>query len=172
MPWEGAEVHCRCLSDSPSSSSSPAPSPRWHCLRHVGSRLTVAYPLGILLEDSVSPVSHCLKWIRRFDQVPLFPLLVEFPDHIFCWPCQMSLRLPRVMNEVRKVTPPDEELKIIIFSPFVLHSVAQVWAGTDGPSPSLAAQTRAGVPWRSGSDGENGVPSIELSFTTYFREID
>ncbi len=47
------------------------------------SRLTVAYPLGVLLKGSVSPVSHCLKGLCRFDQIILFPLLVEFPDHVF-----------------------------------------------------------------------------------------
>jgi hypothetical protein len=34
----------------------------------------------------------------NFDQVIFFPVLVEFPDHIFC---QMSIRLPRVMNGFR-----------------------------------------------------------------------
>ena len=62
-------------------------------------------PLGILVVGSVSPISHRLKCLHRFDQVIFFPLLVEFPDHIFC---QMSLRLPRVMNGVRKVTSPHE----------------------------------------------------------------
>jgi hypothetical protein len=52
------------------------------------SRLTVAYPLGVLLKGSVSPVSHCLKCLCRFDQIILFPLLVEFPDHVF-WHFQM-----------------------------------------------------------------------------------
>jgi hypothetical protein len=33
------------------------------------------------------------------------------------------------MNGVRKVTPPDEELKIIVFSPFVLHYINEVLHG-------------------------------------------
>jgi hypothetical protein len=63
--------------------SSPLPASRVpstpYCLRNVGSRLTVGYPLGILLEGCVPPVSHCLKCLCRFDQVILFPLL----DHMF-----------------------------------------------------------------------------------------
>jgi hypothetical protein len=42
------------------------------------------------------------------------------------WQCQMSSRLPRVVNGVRKVTPPDEELKIIVFSPLALHYINEV----------------------------------------------
>ena len=39
----------------------------------------------------------------------------------------MSKRLPRVVLGVRKATPPDEELKIIVFSPsFVLHLMTEV----------------------------------------------
>ena len=55
-----------------------------HFLLNVGSRLTVSYPLVILLEGSVSlvTVSHCLKYPQNFDKVILFPLLVEFPDRI------------------------------------------------------------------------------------------
>jgi hypothetical protein len=30
------------------------------------------------------------------------------------------------MNELRKVTSPDEELKIIVFSPFVLHYINKI----------------------------------------------
>ena len=39
----------------------------------------------------------------------------------------MTERLPRVVLGVRKATPPDEELKIIVFSPsFVLHLINEV----------------------------------------------
>ena len=39
----------------------------------------------------------------------------------------MTERLPRVVLGVRKATPPDEELKIIVFSPsFVLHLINDV----------------------------------------------
>ena len=39
----------------------------------------------------------------------------------------MIERLPRVVLGVRKTTPPDEELKIIVFSPsFVLHYIDEV----------------------------------------------
>ncbi len=34
--------------------------------------------------------------------------------------------LPRVVNVVRKVTPPDEKFKIIVFSPFVLYYIDEV----------------------------------------------
>ena len=34
--------------------------------------------------------------------------------------------LPRVVNAVRKVTPPDEKFKIIVFSPFVLYYIDEV----------------------------------------------
>ncbi len=44
-------------------------------------------------------------------------LLVVLPPH------QRFLHLPRVLNGVRKVTPPDEEPKIIVLSPFVLHYI-------------------------------------------------
>ena len=43
-----------------------------------------------------------------------------------------------------------------------LGAAAPVWAGIDGPSPSPATQTRAGVPW-GGSDRENGLgPSVPV----------
>jgi hypothetical protein len=48
----------------------------------------------------------------------LFPLLVEFN----CVP-PIRLYVLTLSNEVTtgKVTSPDDELKIIVFSPFVLH---------------------------------------------------
>ncbi len=49
----------------------------------------------------------------------------SFPDHVF-WTWQW-VSLPRVVRRVRKVTTPDEEFKIIIFSPtFVLHYINEV----------------------------------------------
>ncbi len=40
----------------------------------------------------------------------------------------MTKSLPRVVLGVRKATPPDEELKIIVFSPsFVLHLIEEVF---------------------------------------------
>ena len=61
-------------------------------------------------------VNHCLKCRCRFDFVIFFPLLVELTD-----------KLPRIFFGVRVVTSPDEELKTIHPSPFVLHYTHKVF---------------------------------------------
>jgi hypothetical protein len=52
------------------------------CLRNVGSRVPVAYRLGILLMGSVSLVNQWLKSRYRFDLVFFFSLVVELNNHV------------------------------------------------------------------------------------------
>jgi hypothetical protein len=91
----------------------------FHSLVNVG-------PLGILLEGNTSPVSLGLTCLYRFPHVILLPLLVKFPDHIVLT-LSNEVETPMCVNGVRKVTPPDEELKIIVFSPFVLDYINDVF---------------------------------------------
>jgi len=85
-------------------------------------------PLSILLEGNSSPVSLDLKCLCRLPHVILLTLLVKFPDHIGLT-LSNDLDTPECVNQdgVRKVTLPDEELKIVVLSPFVLSTTSTMY---------------------------------------------
>jgi hypothetical protein len=71
-----------------------------------------------MVVSSVSPVGHCLKCLSRFDQVILFPLLVEF--RIICsnpvkW--VRLWRIPRVMNDGFSLLDVSKGLLIVHVAP-------------------------------------------------------
>ncbi len=84
-------------------------------------------PLSRIMCAPIAPpvtVSHtmkiwllfCFSWRKRRRK----------RQNVF-WTWQMIEKLPRVVLGVRKTTTPDEELKIIVFSPaFVLHYINEV----------------------------------------------
>ncbi len=53
------------------------------------------------------------------------------------------------MNGVRTVTPSDEELKMIVLSPFVLHYINAVFfVGCGVDTPDLSAESARVSTWR------------------------